>query len=527
LDWCTYFRCKSNKTFDQHSLKLGSLVQGYSRFPIAPRVIQGRNLRGVAFHKSSRPGEPDWLTFLGQLTGVAHYQNALGIYHSAITLLELDNLVFVVAYGSAHSIARKMDVERRFGKIVVSNGKLTDEVRGIKANVAGPYGKLRLERRGRGGPTRVLEVPRNVSALGGVAAKVDLVQEHVADGGVGFRSIAAASEEQLIEVLDQLEVWWNGGIQLDAVLAGYDRIEEVKDSDLLEDLNGELLSSISNLDTPLFSLSLDADELWDATVHQYRVNRQSLAIPVLDVGLLVAALQNAQLAGIDPFTVRLLSTVPPQNEVRETHLLDNLAFELATPVAGQNYVFESGTWYGASASWSAKLQYDMHALQSVKAPTLAALGLTGFTAGQTEDDYIDNVCLTLGDRASKGHRVFPPAQPSLEVADIIVDGKWLLYIKKDTNTKACAEAANQGVQAANALIDEPSYLTWARNTFFAPKGWTIDLQTRDQLTLVIVLLTSAPNRVPIQLTVRAQDALSGFRHEVETRLVFRAAVIAV
>jgi uncharacterized protein (TIGR04141 family) len=227
--------------------------------------------------------------------------------------------------------------------------------------------------------------------------------------------------------------------------------------------------------------------------------------------------------------LRLRSTIPTRNPQRlDTFILDHLAYGHSQAINGKNYLYESGAWYEATARWATKLENDMDPIHAGQAAVNADLQPLPFDLAQhaNEDGYIDAACVAGNGRATKCHRSFPPTALQLELCDILVDGKYLLFLKRGCDSAACADAGRQARQAAHARLDEPSYATWARTTFFDPQGWPSDFAQRTNFTFVLVLITNDHAKVPCHLTVRAQDSLAYFRSEIG-RLAFSTAVIPV
>ncbi len=533
MDWCSYFRLKDAVTFQAAFpvLKKEAKEAGYTSFANQNVNVANAVLQVAAFYKLSRPTDPQWLTFLGTAAGKTLRTAQLSRGHSGIILVEFNGHRYVLAYGSAHTQAKKLDIERRFGKIVVGNGKQQDEVRAIKAKVHGRAAKTRDERRGRGGPLGELEMPRRANMAAAVAAKMVLDGvEHVANGKESVRTVAPTTYADLITKLTQLEKWWNGGQETDQQLASFDRIVDIsKNQALITQLDAQRLADLTAAQNQKFSLCLDDDELWDSTQFEYIVNRQRLVIGLPDEASILLALQNLP-QGVDPMKVTYEAVVPTRNTPVSGRLAENLAYETTLPNSANSFIFESGAWYEAKASWLQQVNNDVQRLVTQSQPLLNGIVLpVAANAKESEDAYIPRLMTTapLNVRCHQMHRVARPGgMPDVEPYDVCVDGTVLMFMKHGCDRAACGDVAQQVMDTVHALTNiDGAYLNWV-NGNIAGRGWNFDMTNRSALTLCIVLITGNAGKTPLQFVIRAQDALSMHLREVEAH-GFRAAVAVV
>jgi len=532
VEWCSYFRLRDGQAFAQvdQDLHLEATASGYVAFPAATIQVSAQAQAQVrAYYLLSYPNEPEWLGFLGGITGQGHATGTKGRGHSAAILVGYNGHLYVLAFGTAHTIAKKLSIERRFGKTVVGNGKLPDEVRAVKAKVHGVAGKVRSERRGRGGPTRELEIPRQANMTSGIAAKVQLGSiEHVASGDQPVRTVAPVDNLDLFQKLDELEAWWNGGVELDPVLAALDRVLDVRDTATVSKLDAVRLAAIRAKDATKFTLCLDDEELWDAAQVEYIVNRQRLAMQFLDESTIFNALANVP-NGVHPFDVRYEAVVPTRTTPVSGRLAENLAFETLLQGQADTFLYEDGGWFQANAQWKGQVTQDVQTLMNQSPLLLGGCALPAALNGrETEDAYIARVMATPPFTVSghQMHRLFPPGQTQLELCDICVNGRLLLFVKRGSGRSACGDVTQQALDSANALVDsDTAFLTWA-NRELGTRGWNLDMANRSQLVFCIVLITGSPGRLPTTYTVRAMDALSFHLREIE-KLGFRAAIAVV
>lgn len=532
MDWCSYFRLRDGGAFAQvqQELHTEATAIGYTGFPVANvQINPTTTVQAVGYYLLTFPQEPGWLPFLGSVTGQNHSTGVAGRGHSGVILVEHAQHLYVLAFGTAHTIARKLNIERRFGKTVVGNGKQTDEVRAIKAKVHGVAGKTRLERRGKGGPLGELEMPRRANMASGVAAKLQLgTIDHVANGDHSIRTVAPTRIADMVAYLTQLETWWNGGAETDAALAALDRVIDVRNQSLVTQLDQLRLADIQANNAVPFSLCLDDDELWDSTQVEYLVNRQRLAMGVLDEASVFSVLHNLP-AAVDPFKVRFEAIVPTRQTPMSGHLAENLAYE--TMIAGQpdTFIYEDGGWFQARAQWRQQVTQDVQVLLNQTAALLPGIALlAAASSNETEGAYITRQMASapLNARCLPMHLKFPPTMRQIELCDICIDGNILLFLKRGSDRSACGDVTQQALDCANALVDSnPAFLNWA-NGELAPRNWNLDLTNRSQMVFCIVLITANQGRLPTSYTVRSMDALSMHLREIE-KLGFRAALQVV
>lgn len=527
MDWCSYFRLRDGVTLGKLDTLVSEEAKGYSRHHPAVNAAPAQNdLMSIVYHKIGHPDEPHYLAFASQLAGTTLGTGATGISHSVIALIDYNGHRYLLTFGSGHSIANRLPIERRFGKIVVSNGKVQDEVRSVTAKVHGSRSKTRIERRGKGGPTRELEVPRTAHMASGIAAKFMLGREHIASGDRAIRTVAAISKSELTSFLDQLESLWNGGVETDPVLSGYDRVVDVHDENVIDQLNALRRAAIVKNDSSQFSLCLEDDELWEATGFDYFARRTRIPIPVFDIPYVFGALHSAATnpPALDPLDLKYEAVIPGRRSSKTGFLADLLGFECSLPGHSEPYFFECGGWYQARAGWRVQVQQDVALLETQTATFLAGHGLPTHNVKETEDSYISRALGgTWPSVCHQFHLQFGPAQPYLEACDIMHDGKHLFFIKQGSGRDSCGDVVQQATDAANALVGDPAFLAWV-NSQVAGNSWVLDMDQRKDLVFAVVLLVNGRTKPLTSLSIRAQDALSDHLREIE-KLGFRAAAV--
>lgn len=532
MELCSYFRLRDGQAFaevraemDREAASAGYLSYQPLAIPLNPQTT----IQAVGYYHLTFPREPLWLNVLGAITGQNHVTGLPGRGHSAAMLIDYGGHLYVLTFGTAYTIPKRLSIERRFGKTVVGNGKYQDEVRAIKAKVHGVAGKVRHERRGRGGPLLELEMPRRANMASGIAAKLQLgTVEHVASGDSSIKTVAPNSVADLAQKLAQLEVWWNGGAESDAALAELDRVIDVQSQQLISQLDNLRLTDIRANNSTKFSLCLDDDELWEATQVEYIVNRQRLSIGAFDEAGIFAAL-NAIPAGIDPLRVRYEAVVPTRATPVNGRLAENLAFETQLPGQSDTFIYEDGGWFQARAQWKQQVTQDVQTLLAQTPRLLGGINLIrAASSREQEGTYIGRQMASapLNARCLMMHLNFRPNARRIELCDICIDGKFLFFMKRGSDRSACGDVTQQALDSANALVDaDPAFLNWA-NTQLAPKGWRLNINNRSQIVFCIALLTGKQLRLPTSYSVRSMDALSMHLREIE-KLGFRAAMVVL
>lgn len=533
MDWCSYFRLQDGQQFAQilNALQQECRNDGYTPYAPVAILVNGNQINAAGHYKLSQPHDPNWLTFLGTITAQQHLTNQLGRGHSAIILVEHAAHLYFLTFGSAHSIAKRFNIESRFGKIALSNGKFQNEVRLVQGQTHGHASKTRVEKRGRGGQLGELELPRRANMASKIAAKLSFGGvEHIAEGSGSIRTVAPIDSQDLVAKIEQLERWWNGGIENDPALAALDRITDLRHEPhtvmLLDVVRVQAIRAGNLAD---FSLCLDDDELWDAISLDYFVNRQRLPLGVPDEQHIFGALANLP-AATDPLSVRYKATVPTRNSSVEGRLANNLAYETQIPHDPSHYIFESGAWFRANAQWTQQVGQDIGALIAQSVNLLAGVQLpVALNSREREDAYINRLMRNpaVNGRCHQMHRVNRPAGiPNVEPYDICIDGNILLFMKHGTDRACCGDVCQQVMDAVNAMTDiNPNYLNWV-NKQIKSRGWQLNVNRGNNLIFCAVLISGNPLRGPDQFSLRAKDALSGHLRDVEGR-GFRAAVLVV
>jgi uncharacterized protein (TIGR04141 family) len=541
MDWCSYFRVRNSVNFAAMEAQIDAEIARVSVNIQNPLVKQSTNrqsqvtvpgyagpqtLLSTYWHTRRPMSAPNWLNFATQISGVPLTTQNLGQSFSGILLLDLLGRRYILTFGAAHTIAKKVDVERRFGKIVVSNGKLPDEVRAISARTHGNQGKSRRETRGRGGPTRVLEVPKNANMASGIAAKMSINGvEIIADGATQIRAMAPTGIQNLADILGQLENWWNAGIETDAELASLDKVDEISDPVQIALLDTERRNSILNPAPNRFSLCLDHDEMWDATSLRYRVGGTSIPMQVPDFTSMWGVLTYLP-AGTDPLQISFYADVPSRNSEYSCKLTDNLAFEFTDPATQDVFTFEDAGWYRCKNTWVQQVATDITSLVAQSTAQLGAITLSPYNRGDTEDDYITSHFLSPALAArSKQYHLWNTGY-NLEFCDICMDSNVLFFIKRGSGRNSCIDVCSQALDSANALVDRDQGFLNNINADLATKGWAFDTNNRPNYTFCVVLLTGNPGRTVQNFSIRARAALSDHLREID-KLGFKSALLVL
>jgi len=402
---CRYFLGQEGVQFEDHLASIRELAQEYEESTFDPG--RAGETRGALFHYWHHASEPAWLDMAGKLTNQKLRKDLVGAAHRALILAEIDGHSLFLTFGHAHAIARRCKVERRFGRYVVGNAKGENELRGYSSQVYSGRGKHRTERRAHAGPNRELEIPRRLSNLQSIAAKIDDDDPIIVDGGVGVQYHAPVDHQSLVARGSRLLKWWNGGKLTDPWLAGFDRTEQERDKDVLELLDDELDKLVLAEGNVELSLSLDNDLLWQAEELYCQVDRKTdYRLNALDVESFRSALKYVAGKGLDIRRAKLLAKLPDSTTPYVDNTRDVISCELHDIVKGVVHLFEDGTWYRLATSWHADLKRITKEFRSESLEALGGLVLPAYTVdakGEGEDGYIKSVIAEPGTHAVTEH----------------------------------------------------------------------------------------------------------------------------
>lgn len=538
MDWCSYFRTQKLLSIKEVEIEIDKLCKksttdlgssGLRKVSSQKEfVILDDNGLAIAtislstWFVKKTPAAPHWLLFASEASGQDLTETAFGQSFSAIILVELEKQCYVLTFGMGHILAKKLPIERRFGKIVVSNGKLPNEVRSISGRTHGTYGKARKETRGQGGPIRILELPRLANMASGIGAKMEINGvEVIAEGSSQIRAMAPTNILNLYEILTSLDHWWNDGIEEDQELASLDKVEQIYDQTEIDKLNSFRREYIRRKDMTGFSLCLDHEEMWEATSIRYVVNRTSIDLKIPDLHSIFHVLSHCPL-DVDPLDVRCYAVIPSRNTEYPSKLADNLAFEFKPPASADTYAFEDGAWFRCKNGWIQEVETDLATLLNQSEIQLQGFTPHPYLKHETEDKYIENHMLdkNLSLRSKQYHRV--PTGHNLEFCDILVDGNLLLFIKRGSGRDACMDVCQQALDSLHTLSDpNGTFLEWVNNDLTG-KGWKIDLSKRTNITFCILILIGG-KRKPSDFSIRSKAALCELLKNVDL-LGFKSAI---
>lgn len=548
MAWATYYLCRPDVGYDEQLNRAREAVgSDYVEHIVGETALDEElSVSGHFFHEWSNVPEPSWLTLAQLLTGQDYYSGQVGRSHRGMYLLRVvsgdQNHHFVISFGAAHAPAKKLFLERRFGKIVVSNAKLPDEVRGIDTHLYRGRGITMLQRSAQRGPFSDYYVAPRLSTVRTISAKIDSPTPVVARGGVGLYYVYPDAPDELGATFRQLLAWWNNGVEGDPELASLERFEVERDARIRSALEQALSGAILSAD-PNLSISLDDTALWDATSYHYlekpglsaRNGAHLKDMGAFDVPSLCMAAQACQAAGFHSGLVRFVAKIGGTAEPYVNSLRDMLSFE--TVLNGQTYVFEEGEWFHVSVSWVQNISAKFHNFLASSAANLAGIDLpsyaipkAGLNGLKGEDAYVPGLPDNWQGRSiGKFHKRFPPPAMNLklEFCDVLIGQNALVFIKRGSAFDSVAEVCRQAAQTAKALVEHDGFATWVQADCLGPNGWAIDLDNRRTITFIVALIDKNASELAGRLTTRCKDCILEFHDTVATGFHFRTAFLAI
>lgn len=516
---CRYFLGRHEVPFEDHVEDVRELAEGYSDLEL---IDLDGNITGHLFHAVQNVGEPSWLKLAESLTGANLQTNRTGAAHRGLFVIGIHGHTFFMSFGHAHAVARKCRVERRFGRTIVANAKGENQLRGFTSQIYAGRGKSRTERRGHSGHNRELEIPRRLSNLQTIAARIDEDEPIIVDGGVGIQYHAPLDIESLRERTQRLLEWWSDGGVKDPWLASFDRFEVERHPETVAQLDDSLDEIILNGDPGLLSCSFDNDLIWQAEQLYCGVNRKlDCEIPEWDAEGFVMALRFAAKNGQDIRKAPLYAKLPGIPNQRIDFVRDVLCCELNV-VPGRVHIFEDGAWYSVSESWRNSLRKATDEFACECDKLLSGYSLPRYEVavkGVGEDGYIEAASTAAGYKSvSAHHKKFPdPPLPRLEVCDLCFDGFLLVQVKRGCGYESVNDACSQVMQAATFLSEDPDFLAWAQEQVFDQHGIAEHFSNRRNYMLAVAFVCAAHDQVCKSLTVRAMDSLIAFKEHLEAR----------
>lgn len=473
----------------------------------------------LMLHKSETVGEAPWVATVADLTGVSIGTKAKGRRHDALLFIPWDGHIFLVSFNNAHYLAKRLPVRHSFGKVVVANAKV-DGLRGIKTRVYGRTRRTVDQRAGESVDITEFDYPDALYSVPGLTAKIDEGAPILADGNIGCRYWFFGSGPALLETLEEIYGWWNGGVHTDPAIAAQEHFTEITDLLERDQLFGKMYAAISAGEKERFALAVPDDRLWTAIKHGYNLDGWKDFAPTssdASVDILKGALDK----GKDLSRFELHSDPGDGSPQFTTRFRDLLTFELADD-QGNVFVWDSGTWHKARADWVKTQQEEsLKFIEDCKAK-FRALVIPEWKGGIRTDEDGNELkgedAYLLVDLANGGfaqvqgihHKVFPPAGiVKAEICDVHLEGDVLLHVKRGTSFAAVNEATSQALHGCKYAMANDAFCDWANELLgFAAAGKS--LRDRNQVFAVglIVPIASAD---PSKWSIRALERIAAFR----------------
>jgi uncharacterized protein (TIGR04141 family) len=473
-------------------------------------------LRGAAFVRQESRNPPKWYGLIHALTEEALPNRLQGSIHSGIVLADASGAIWALSFGHSHRDVEELGVQARFGRIAISNAiDDTDALRGFVAQTFGRNAKVRIEATNRDGPMDRLSFLEQSNRLKRLRARIDFDGEELTvEGGSGLKFPRAENADQLVQILDQLASWWNGGCELRSEIAEKDPVLEIVEQKRIDSYEVGYEAALASGSTDGFFISLDLAELWTAQGYALKIGRDricELAVPDTEVIVQQARLYLNQ--ETDLHKLRLEFDLETGSQVRKVR--DVLSFE-RPQAPGEPFVVvrDEGRWWEYRSNWVDKIQTTHERYLDgcrTKTKNLEPL-LAKFKRGDYKTADPEGKWLIEQAKSIQGAAVLhktsnlriPGARSPVELADLFIPASTLLSVKRGADLKRIDEVATQMEAAARMLVREPDYSLLCIELCHK-LGLKIDFANRSSITLGCVTISYRPS-----LSIRAKERINQF-----------------
>jgi len=533
----TYYLGKNSQSFEQHWKRAQELGREWesSQFELALKTGGTAAKCFLLTKKTETTRKLDWVdlfnVMLEQGGEESKIEYPFGSRVHALFGISYDKHTFFISYGSGHSIAKRLRILTRFGRVVAGNSKEgKSTTRQLKTFMHQFGGKEMEVTIARGDDTAAFRSGEEMQTLRSVATTNEFRKPLIARGGSGYNFWTPDSIGDLTVILSKLLEWWNKGEHKDEVLAQLERFTEVDDEDELKLCRDKLISVIEGDDYSDISTIMPS-EYWNAVGFQYLPKRKkrekALDIVPYDPLALASALKQWLADGHQLDDLNIQVHVADTTHMELCPAINFMTWSFTDEIQKKTYIWDEGSWFSMDADWASDTLKDAKVLFEAELKGRSAFGLPIWSSSpkiiagkelKGEDLFVHDCGLsTLAPSAVCLHRVLPPSPTTqVELCDVFWRGQHLLFCKHGSSFSPVHEVCGQAVHAIKAIMYDRGFLHWGEKQL-RDAGHNIKLRKdASSLGVGIVLALNSPDRPISTWSFRSLSCLMNTVREIGT-----------
>jgi uncharacterized protein (TIGR04141 family) len=413
------------------------------------------------FVKPLNERQPWWVDFLS--TGiVGPLEELTNISTGALLFVIVDSRIFAVSFGYGHALLKLGSYEPGFGLRVVLNSINPDRLQSLDRRTIDDTPSLTRKQVSQLSPIESfgIDIETDVlKAVAGIPEEKTLAKRlSGADALTIMKPIGFAELGAMCSKL--LEVYKSDQYKKSGRFDWIDHLEDVRDPNMVDDLDDRLLEAIAKDDVD--NLRLAAPEIidWDTTLtFHYSHEGHGTSHDELDIRGLLDSFDDPLDVEI-PFLKTRYVRVTLESDgttIDKWSIYDCLVFE--TELGGYRYILTDGKWYRVSKSFVDHVQ--TYVKDNVP---VSAIPLPAPTPNETEGAYNDRVAKENSEYLlmDKKMVLHGGGSSAIEFCDILTKQRQFLHVKKRSASSKMSHLLAQGSVAAQAFVGDDEFRKKAR-----------------------------------------------------------------